>query len=411
MTRLPRLLSPSAAWAVLALGLALPAAAAPSNYKYRPGLTGRAAVLLIHGLASSSRHFTDPGSAWSIKDGHFDHRSSVDSSTGTSEHLKAGLDSVGLSPVDQNADAAHSFASKLNAFGFGVATWDQVPCMDDGSFPTDACLDGDTFDAAWPSTLAAFDQLAADTAQQKLPLALIGHSRGGRLARKLLKVVVATKRPGWDRVRWLITLHTPHHGSSMATQGAEFQKALGSPGKALDLDIVPKVVRDDVSKAVSSVTGGLNGSINALVKIAGLRGARELAQGGAIYKDIEKDEVKVPKVQVLTFGGDSPRIAYGYAYVYTAESAEPHKVWKKMGAIKRPGTEYHWESKPHRILDFPAGLGSSFPELKPGGDLLVTDSSSHFGFEDQHVTESYNHAEVLWASDVQATIVTHLLLP
>ncbi|MFT4297108.1 MAG: hypothetical protein QM582_17030 [Micropruina sp.] len=60
--------------------------------------------------------------------------------------------------------------------------------------------------------------LSHDPRLRRLPLVIVAHSRGGLLARLLLDR--AATRPGLhrmlDRVRQVVTLHTPHAGSGLA---------------------------------------------------------------------------------------------------------------------------------------------------------------------------------------------------
>ena len=381
-------------------------AAAPSGWKFHQGQPGKPAVLLIHGLASSSRHWMNPAGAWSIKSGHFQHEFTPPSESGKGEHPKAGVLSALISPVDNHAGADGSFWAYLTAQGFTVATWDQVPCMDVGNFPTTACLDSDSFDAAWPSTKAAFEELARVT-DPKMPIALVGHSRGGLLVRRLLKEKTLT---GIDRVQTAITLHTPHHGSSMATHGVEVEKALKNLAGALDLSFLPKALHEAAHKVIPDATRGLSYVTEVLVKLSGLRGARELAKDGPIYQALEKDEVKQPHVKYFTFGGDSPRIARSHLMLYTPASAEPLKEMKDMGrGVKRPGTVYRWEKKAHQILDFPESLKVPALEFKQGGDLLVTNESAKFRFATSHEVNPVNHAAVLWNRHVQERVAALLL--
>lgn len=78
------------------------------------------------------------------------------------------------------------------------------------------------------------------------------------------------------------------------------------------------------------------------------------------------------------------------------------------GGLKRPGTTYEWVADPHQVLDLPLDLRIQVPELQEGGDLMVTDRSSRFTLEDQHITHPLNHAEVLWNRAVQRGVSTIL---
>ncbi len=367
-------------------------AAAPKGWQFHAGQPGKPAVLLIHGLAASSRHWTDPAATWSIKHAHFDHRAEVKDRTGGENGPHVGLRGFALSPVDDDAGAKGSFWTYLVAQGFTVATWDQAPCMDEGKHPSRACLDGDTFDAAYPSAKEALAELARLSGSA--PIALVGHSRGGLLARRLLKDMGL---PGRDRVRWLITLHSPHQGSSLATAGVSLQKKLKAADDAVGFAFLPEPVRGAAKKLVPEIADRLNDTIDQLVTFTGMTGARELAANGETLKALRAGEVKPAGVKVITFGGTSPRVARVHAFVYTAASANPAAT--------------SWRAESFQVLDYPGDLKAPFPELRSGGDLLVTDESSHLPWEDRHISHALNHAEVLWSRTVQKQVTELLTQP
>jgi len=375
-------------------------AAAPHGWKLHVGKPGLPAVLLVHGLASSTMNWTNPGNAWNIRPAHFNHSATIGTESGVGEHAREGVVGFVVSPIDGAAGENGSFWTYLTAQGFTVATWDQSTCIASATFPSNACLDTDLFDPAFPSAKAALEELARLTPPE-MPIAIIGHSRGGLVARRLLK---EKNLPGVSRVRWYVSLHTPHQGSSFATRGTEIQRALGGIGHAIKFDGMPKLLQSAASKLLPDLSKALDGAIDGIVKIAGLPGAKELAEGGPLYQDLERGETKLPGVTYVTFGGTSPRIAHLYVRAYTLASAEPHR--KKHGV----GTEYHWSIEPHQVLDFPHDLKMPVPEMQSGvGDLMVTDKSSHFRFEDKHFTNALNHAEVLWNRDVQRKVVEILI--
>jgi pimeloyl-ACP methyl ester carboxylesterase len=390
MSALNTLASIAAAWAIAGA-----ATAAPAGWEFHAGQPGKPAVLLIHGLAASSKHWTNPAATWSIKNGHFDHREKVHTRSGkkkgvttvgvTAYPVLVGLESIRVSPVDDDAGKAGSFWAYLVKQGYTVATWDQIPCMDTASPPGAACRDQDLFEPAVKSAQEALAELARLTGNA--PIALVGHSRGGLVARRLLK---DPAQPGRDRVRWLVTLHSPHQGSSMATAGVAMQRRLEKLGEVAEFDWLPSPVRPALKSLLDAVGGVLDGAVDAVVAITGLKGARELADNGEVLAALRRGEGKPAGVRVVTFGGTSPRVALVHGYLYDARSALPG--------------EEEWSAVPHRVLDFPADLNVAFPEMKPGGDLLVTDAASRLPWADQHVSHALNHAEVLWSRTVQRQV-------
>lgn len=375
----------------LALALAAPAAHAdaPSGWKFHAGEKGKPAVLLIHGLAASRTHWTSPAETWSIKHSHYKHWKAPKNQSGKSDipMIKGTVRSLVLSPVNKQADEDGSFWKFLVKQGYTVATWNQVPCMDTDKVPSTKCLDSDLFKVAYPTAKQALAYLATQTTED---IALVAHSRGGLIGRKLLKETDESFAP-IKRVKWFITLHSPHHGSSMAAKGNALQKALKNPTKAVDLSWLPAPVRDVAKKLLPDVGDKLAGAIDILVLLVGLPGARELDGKGELIKGIEEKETKRAGVKYYTFGGTSPRIARVYARVYTDG-----------------GTT--WKTEPREVLDYPGSLEPPFVELKKGGDLLVTDESSHLSFEDKHYTNKLNHAEVLWNRSVQKKVAALLAI-
>ncbi|MCX5746066.1 MAG: hypothetical protein NT062_26610 [Proteobacteria bacterium] len=360
----------------------------PSGWKFHAGDKGKPAILLIHGLAASRTHWTNPADTWSIKSAHYKHWQAPKKQAATSKlpKIKGDVRSIVLSRVDPHADADGSFWTFLVKQGFTVATWNQIPCMDTDKTPSTACLDSDTFDVAYPSAQLALAHLATLTTED---IALVGHSRGGLIGRKLLKESPKAL-PAIGRVKWFVTLHTPHHGSSMATKGNDLQKALANPLKGVSLGFVPDALEKLAKKLLPAIGDRLAGSIDTLVLVTGMTGARELDAKGAVFKSLEADEVKHPGTRYFTFGGTSPRVARVYARVYTDGGRD-------------------WKTAPRELLDFPGDLKVAFPEMQQGGDLLVTDASSKFKFEDQHFTNKLNHAEVLWNRGVQAKVASLLV--
>ena len=361
----------------------------PSGWKFKAGEKGKPAILLIHGLAASRKHWTSPAETWSIKNGHYKHWKEPKKQSGKSKlpKVKGDVRSIVLSAVDKHADEDGSFWKYLVSQGYTVATWNQIPCMDSEDQPSQKCLNSDVFDAAYPTAKEALAYLATQTTED---LALVAHSRGGLIGRKLLKESNEALPPV-ARVKWLITLHTPHHGSSMATKGNEVEKAFKSPLKGVDLDFVPKLFRDAVKKLVPDAGDKLAKTIDVVVVLTGLTGARELDANGKLYKDLEAGEKKRDGVKYFTFGGTSPRLA---------------KVWARQYS----DAGFEWKTSPKELLDFPGDLKVPFDEMKKGGDLLVTNDSAKFGFAEKHFTNKLNHAEVLWNKKVQKKVVSLLVV-
>lgn len=378
---------------VLLLAAAGPAHAALDGWKFHAGEPGMPAVLLIHGLAASGTHWTEPKATWSIKHLHRDHRKDAKDRKGdkkgttvagiTRYPVLAGIESIRISPQDDDAGKSGSFWRYLVDKGYTVATWNQVACMDTDELPSQACKARDTFAPAHASAREALAELARRSGNA--PIALLGHSRGGLVARQLLK---DRDVPGITRVRWLLTLHTPHQGSGMATLGVALQKKLDKLEDAVALGFLPEPLRKAPKTVLDEVGERLNGAVDGLVALSGMAGARELAANGELLTGLARGEAAPAGVKVVTFGGTSPRFARVHAYVYTARSAL--------------ATESDWVAEPHELIDLPGDFKLGFAEIRKDGDLLVTDDNARLPWEGvRHHSHRLNHAEVLWSRTVQ----------
>src|SRR5439155_11816031 len=115
------------------------------------------------------------------------------------DHDRPGTGVYEIGRSDRKPVDSLNWFDFLASQGFTVAEWNQPPR---------------TFAQALPSARAAFTKFVMDT--QRLnpdlppPIALIGHSRGGLLIRQVLKEMGTM-----GRVRWVVTLHSPHTGSEL----------------------------------------------------------------------------------------------------------------------------------------------------------------------------------------------------
>jgi hypothetical protein len=208
------------------------------------------------------------------------------------------------------------------------------------------------------------------------------------------------------RVTSLVTLHSPHLGSGIASLGASIDALLARVQALLTAAGVPPpgflmMLRGMV----------LNPAIAELVI-------------GSPTAGVAAGE-PVPGVTYHTFGGTSTAFARLWANAYTPDSFVPWPV---------PFPLFHWGMAPVLAgvpLDaasfIPAGallapfppvtelatvlgtLVASTPELAPGsGDVLVTDARARLPFSASHTTNPLNHAEALWDRTLQAQVISIL---
>ncbi len=187
------------------------------------------------------------------------------------------------------------------------------------------------------------------------PVVLIGHSRGGLIARKFMQ----RKRPG---IRALITISTPHAGSSIAG----LEKYL-RPFSFFLKSILPEDTHRTISRAIKNSADLLQG--NAL---------KELLPDSAFFKNLTDCPQK--GVSYISFGGTEPRLLTIY-------------IWKRTGK--------KMYQKP--LLSIPDSLLKIIPsflvmeEIMPGkGDGLVSAKSSLLPWASKHHNLRANHVSILW---------------
>ena len=336
----------------------------------------RPAVLLVHGMGQSAASWTAPAghSTW-------DYRHGPDSlNLGTHSYPNAGIHKVGVS--DQLYDDANSWNAQnswfnfLKSRGFTVATWTQP---------------GSTFDEAYPSVETAFERLLSETGSQ--PIALVGHSRGGLLIRKLLK-----EHENTDRVKWAITLHSPHQGSEFARAPAE----IGAEAVDLIDYYAPASVTASFKRTLKDIVVELLRPLNKFV--LGDH-QRELAPDSPLLRSLASGEAPLNGVKYYSFGGTNPTFLRLYMWIFNSGSAVPRYSWNR-------GQYFKWGAYPVEISGISPLLDKVrdfVPEVKPGyGDGLVTDRSAHLPANTfpntTHRTTQLNHAEVLWDRPLQQQV-------
>lgn len=308
----------------------------PAGWEAKYGWVGHSAgkrdapvVLFVHGLAASSKHWRAPHTAWSMQKIYFDPKREPKDKK------------LSLSPPAPRRNFFDDFVGE----GFSVYTWNQAPCIAASSLPSSSCRESDTFDNAYESARWALRKVLDET---RGPIALVGHSRGGLVIRRLLKEYGAS-----GRVRWVVTLHSPHHGTSIAGKPAKLESEIDAL-----IALAPRELSEPILAAKAFFMGNL-----------GLAGGRELAATGkgSIVPGLARGEKKLPGVQYVSFGGTSPIVLRAYV----------------LGEER---------------LAFPTS--PFFDELKLGGDALVTDVSAHFHFPTLHFSRDLHHGEVLWNREV-----------
>ena len=339
----------------------------------------RPAILLFHGLHQNKSTWTAPsrtGYAWDYRGSPGEERIGD-----THEEARAGPHHVGRSEWlygnDSTWDKRVNWFDYLRKQNFTVATFSQPH---------------ETFGAAYPSADTAFEKFLEHTAARNPgappPVALVAHSRGGLLIRKLLK-----EKGSRGRVRWVVTIHTPHKGSEQGRLpgqlGAEVVDLWESwlPGQ------MPASIRNEAKEVIME-------GLRPLTKMIWKDENREFIPDGPLLRGLAEGEDSLPGVKYYTFGGTNPTVFRLYLWNYDAMSAVPQ--------FKGPDKYFVWRIKPVEIgplSPIPDALRDVIREIKPGfGDILVTDESARLPWS-THFTDQLNHAEIMWNRDLQKKVV------
>lgn len=201
---------------------------------------------------------------------------------------------------------------------------------------------------------------------------LVGHSRGGLIARKYL--MHADKR-----VKGLITISTPHRGSSIAKLAVYI-----SPLVSIISPLFPYSNNMGIFKKI----------VKRIIDFLESTAIRELLPDSDFFKSL--NDKKIEGVYYMTIGGTSPLLFSLYRW-----------KWKSV----MEGSDKRWLLSPERILSIPDIFEKVIPEslypleLKKGmGDGLVTAESSNIELCNNHYNFPLNHAEVLFDKNVRKII-------
>jgi len=318
------------------------------------GSASRPIVVMLHGTGGDVRDMTDPASS---PDHNYDYTAAFppDRSVGWRVYPGIGIWSFELDPKK----SVTSWQQILQRNGFRTTTYSQVDSTGLLARPVEE------LSAVMGALTAAFPDAA---------FVLLGQSRGGVLIRKFLK----DHPDRAARVTTVVTLHSPHLGSRLASIASDLDRLLM-----------------DMRQAVGSIVDSLFGWLQTIVQSPAFQ---ELAVGGAFLTDLAQNEAPLPGVSYFTFGGTSVRFSRILDWVYTLGSAIP---------------QWHWPPYFHAIemteVPIISPFGNSLPNLIPEitdglGDLLTADARTRLPFA-AHQTNSINHAESLWDARLQDQVL------
>jgi pimeloyl-ACP methyl ester carboxylesterase len=187
------------------------------------------------------------------------------------------------------------------------------------------------------------------------PIAIIGHSRGGLIARKFMEAV----RP---EIKAFITIASPHRGSSLSNIGKYLE-----PLKGVLRKILPRETHSTAAKILKRISDLLEGDA-----------LEELMPGSEFFLNLGDSPSK--EIHYLSFGG------------YKTELVTLYK--REMGQA---------EKRPFKLITIPDSLLRFIPaaavpdEMTPGrGDIMVSAKSSVLPWASHHYDLKANHFTILW---------------
>ena len=284
------------------------------------GSPDKPAVVFVHGLGMNRQIWTDPPEA----------------------RMFGGLFKAGA--LLRGSKDTHTLYHDMARLGHTVITWSQHR-------PVGPIMEA----VAELDTVMAHARRISPTG-----VVLVGHSRGGLIARRWVQDNPEQAR---QCVRALITMASPHSGSGMA-RWAELLRPMSTALEAR----MPVGRKVTMFKAIRSTLGFLRS-----------RGVMEMLPGSKFLKDLAEGEMP-GDIYCLSVGGTNPNII---------------KLW---GRLAIPGSIV-------RLL--PAAKVPE--EMKPGhGDCLVTDQSARMPSATEHLSFNANHLKSMVMPELRAALAERI---
>jgi pimeloyl-ACP methyl ester carboxylesterase len=219
-------------------------------------------------------------------------------------------------------------------------------------------------------------------------IVLLGHSRGGILARMMLVELAVTRAPILSRINTCITLHSPNQGSTLANT-ALVLAAIVASWRTTGIPLVPLELQGLALEL-------LEGLLNRIVDEAGAPAYADFMVGSPTLLLLSAAE-PVPGVSYFTFGGTRPVLVNLRGWAFTPESALllPHIP------------PFHWSTIYVPLMPLPPPGAIPVPELLEGGDVLVNSAMTRLPFA-LHRDNYLNHAEALWDEGLKSQVLSIL---
>ena len=342
----------------------------------------RPAILLVHGLHQDGRTWTAP----SYTEYAYDYRQHPGRKRIGDTHKlgNVGIYKISTSPWLYGKEEKRAAWDKENNWfdflvgqGFTVATWSQ---------------DQPRLAHAIPSAREAFDSFLAHTLARSPSaapaIALVGHSRGGLVIRQLLK-----EKGSANRVKWAVTLHSPHLGSELGRHPGMLAAEIVDLIDCCAPPFITGPLKPELKKMAVE-------AMRPMTKLFVDDESRELQPDSPMLRTLAEGEKKLEDVAYYTFGGINPRVYRLYAWFFDAMSATPQYSTKH-------GQYFVWRAEPKELTTVSPVLDQIrdfAPEVTPNkGDALVSDARSRLPWS-IHTTTKLNHAELLWNRPLMARV-------
>lgn len=314
-----------------------------SDETFHKGDRDKPVAVLIHGLGVDKGIWTDPLHTKLLANNF---RLKILAAEEPRISMSAGLNKITIGDFPDKID---NIWSVLKDEGYNLITWSQKRPVGH----VDAAV------SELKHIIARAEELFP-----KSPVALIGHSRGGLIARKFME----ERHPA---VKALVTIASPHSGSSISKIAGYL-----SPLAGVLKSIMPEEKYGTITETIGRTTDFLLGEA-----------LKELMPGSDFFKGLKDSREK--GIRYLSFGGTEPRLLTLYQ-------------WKKAGS----------EIYPKPLIEIPDSLTKLLPsslklqELTPGkGDALVSAESSVMPWSSDHYDLPANHVSIMWNKDVIQKII------
>lgn len=279
------------------------------------GIKGKAVIILIHGMGVNSEFFTNT------------HETTILSGTVALKYFITK--DYGTSSEEIRADYKTTLWESLKEEGYNLFTWSQ-------RYPLGSMIEAVKELKEIKSTA---QRLFPDS-----PIALVGHSRGGLIARKFMEDADTA-------VKALITIATPHQGSSLAKIGMYLSTIVSTAEKMFPthtLTVIYKIVK------------GINNLLNS-------SGIEELYRDSYFLQKLH--DKPSDTIHYLSVGGTEPNFF-------------PFPLWSHVSFL----------------LPFVNSFSSGFlpEEIIPGkGDGLISEESSKMPWNSYHYAFPENHFSIV----------------